>query len=273
MRLVAVRRGSRDDFDAVAALTGNPEWVRSRWELPSFDPARHLWLVDGAFGALYSPDEAVVRGDARHAGALLERIEAQAREEGLTQLLFVIPEWDEPARSAYEAHGFGLATEVLELEIRFGDEPPPEAPPPAGVALRTYIGTDARVVHALLDGAYAAWDETYVPFGHDDWLAFMTAHDSFEPECWFVAENDAGLAGVCLTWKEGWIKDLAVAESARGRGLGEALLRHAFARLHERGVRRVGLKVDAANPTGAPRLYERAGMRVVKRHCMYVKPL
>ena len=81
------------------------------------------------------------------------------------------------------------------------------------------------------------------------------------------------LAGVCLTWKEGWIKDLAVAPAARGRGLGEALLRHAFARLYERGARRIGLKVDAHNPTSAIRLYERLGMSVVERYRHYVKKL
>ncbi len=44
-------------------------------------------------------------------------------------------------------------------------------------------------------------------------------------------------------------------------------------RLYERGVRSVGLKVDAHNPTGALRLYERVGMRVVKRFRHYVKKL
>jgi ribosomal protein S18 acetylase RimI-like enzyme len=38
-------------------------------------------------------------------------------------------------------------------------------------------------------------------------------------------------------------------------------------------VRSVGLKVDASNPTGAVRLYERVGMSVVKRHRFYVKKL
>jgi ribosomal protein S18 acetylase RimI-like enzyme len=95
----------------------------------------------------------------------------------------------------------------------------------------------------------------------------MTENDSFAPECWFLAEEgDAELAGVCLTWKEGLIKDLAVTAGARGRGLGQAVLRHAFARLHERRVQRVGLKVDAGNPTGAVQLYGRVGMSVVERY-------
>jgi mycothiol synthase len=268
-----VRRGSWDDFDAAAALAGGPEVVRARWEVPSFDPERHLWLADGAFGALYAPDEAVVRGDVALAPALLGRIEAQARSEGLPQLTFVVADRDEPTRRAYEAAGFELATEVLELELSFDSGAPQETPPPGGVTLRTYADADARAVRLLLDDAYLAWDHTYIPFSHDDWLAFMTGHHSFDPACWYLADGAGGLAGVCLTWKEGWVKDLAVAPAARGRGLGEALLRHAFARLYERGVRRVGLKVDAANPTGALRLYERVGMHVVVRHLAYVKRL
>src|SRR6266496_3123853 len=224
-----IRRGSWEDFDAAAALSGNTDLLRSRWQVPSFDPSRHLWLTDGAFGALYAPDEAVVRGDAMHVAALLERIEAQAREEALSQLAFVIPEWDEPAWRAYEHAGFTLATEVLKLEVELGP-PPPEPSAPDGVVLRTYGEGDAHAVRGLLDAAYSDWDKTYVPFAHADWLAFMTEHDSFDPACWFLAEDDGDLVGVCLTWKEGWIKDLAVVPAARGRGLGEMLLRHAFAR-------------------------------------------
>ena len=210
---------------------------------------RHLWLADGAFGALYAPDEAVVRGNAARVPDLLDRIEERARAQRLSQLTFVIPVWDEPAWRAYEDFGFELATEVLELEVAF-DEAPRETPAPKGIAIRTYTDGDAHRVRELLDDAYLAWDETYSPLSHEDWLAFMTENDSFVPECWFLAaDGDHALAGVCLTWKEGWIKDLAVTPGARRRGLGETLLRHAFARLHERGVRRVGLKVDARNPT------------------------
>jgi GNAT superfamily N-acetyltransferase len=159
------------------------------------------------------------------------------------------PRRTKPAWRAYEDYGFEPATDVLELEVAFA-------------------------CAKLLDAAYLAWDETYSPLSHDDWLAFMTENDSFAPECWFLADDGHGeLVGVCPTWEEGWIKDLAVTAGARGRGLGESLLRHAFARLHERSVRRVGLKVDAGNPTGAVQLYGRVGMSVVERYRLYVKKL
>ncbi len=55
--------------------------------------------------------------------------------------------------------------------------------------------------------------------------------------------------------------DLAVRAPWRRRGITLALLHTAFGELHRRGIPRVELGVDAQSPTGAARLYERAGMR------------
>ena len=49
------------------------------------------------------------------------------------------------------------------------------------IAVRSYAAADAERVHALLDEAYAGWDTDYVRRPHADWLAFMTAHDDFDP--------------------------------------------------------------------------------------------
>jgi mycothiol synthase len=69
------------------------------------------------------------------------------------------------------------------------------------------------------------------------------------------------------------VDTLAVRRSWRGRGLGSALLTHAFRELYGRGLRRIALNVDAENPTGATRLYERAGMRVGQQYATYGKEL
>jgi ribosomal protein S18 acetylase RimI-like enzyme len=275
-----IRQGTWDDFDAAFALVAGPEsrpeHLRAHWELPSFVPERHLWLAQAngrvvAFGALYRPDQAVVRGDAAHVPALLEQIEARARDERLPHIAFVIPEWDEPAWRAYEASGFELSTEVLQMEVVL--DAAPEAPQfPSEVSVRTYTQDDASGVKQLLDAAYSAWDETYARLTLDDWVAWMTG-EGFDPTCWWLAERDGELAGVCLTWKEGWVKDIAVADSWRGKGLGKAILLYALGEHHHRGTRLVGLKVDAINPTGAIQLYERVGFKVAKRLRVYVKKL
>lgn len=67
----------------------------------------------------------------------------------------------------------------------------------------------------------------------------------------------------------GWVSILGVRPPWRGRGLGLALLRHAF---REIGRPTVRLGVDAENVSGAVRLYERAGMRVERRFDTYEKP-
>ena len=59
----------------------------------------------------------------------------------------------------------------------------------------------------------------------------------------------------------------------RRRGIAEALLKTAFAELYRRGERRVGLGVDAESPTGATRVYERAGMRTLWHAIVYEKEL
>ena len=59
----------------------------------------------------------------------------------------------------------------------------------------------------------------------------------------------------------------------RGRGLGLALLRHAFGEFFRRGIGRVELSVDAESLTGAPRLYHRAGMRVLQTYILHEKEL
>ena len=74
-------------------------------------------------------------------------------------------------------------------------------------------------------------------------------------------------------YEMGWVRSLFVRRPWRRRGLGMALLQNAFREFHERGERRVGLGVDAENLTGATRLYERAGMRVVETTIVYRKEL
>ena len=88
------------------------------------------------------------------------------------------------------------------------------------------------------------------------------------------------IVGVCLCRSEwqgdstmGWVSVLGVRSSWRRKGLGRALLLQAFAELRALGKRTVGLGVDGLNPTGAVRLYERAGMRVARRNDQYRKPL
>ncbi|MDQ1698604.1 MAG: mycothiol synthase, partial [Frankiaceae bacterium] len=65
---------------------------------------------------------------------------------------------------------------------------------------------------------------------------------------------------------------LGTLREARGRGIGSLLLRTAFAEFAARGLRKVTLGVDAANLTGAVRLYESVGMRADHEWVLYEFP-
>jgi hypothetical protein len=50
-------------------------------------------------------------------------------------------------------------------------------------------------------------------------------------------------------------------------------LHHSFGGLYQEGRRRIGLEVDTQNPTGATRLYEKAGMSVEHQYDFFEKEL
>ena len=71
----------------------------------------------------------------------------------------------------------------------------------------------------------------------------------------------------------GWIGTLAVRPAWRRRGLGRALLLEGFRRFAASGESHVALGVDSENPSGATRLYESVGMRVLWRADVWRKVL
>jgi ribosomal protein S18 acetylase RimI-like enzyme len=281
-----VRGATWDDFDWVVELlvrqnraaTGiasvREEFVRTEWELPSFEVGADNWVSGSTGYAAVSPngDLTLAAATDDEAEALFERAVERSRERGLGKLTLRQLLGDEIQARLLERHGFDLQNDVLAMwrTLSASEEAPDW---PDGVAARTFEPADAPAVHALLDEAYGGWDTTYVPLAHGDWVRAMTGDVEFDPTAWWLAERDGVLAGCALWWSTGWLKDVVVRESERGRGVGTALIRQGFAEFARRGVRRVGLKVDARNPTGAPRLYERLGFTTERREQIWALSL
>ena len=210
------------------------------------------------------------------AAALLEEAEALAR--GATVHCFV-SELDEEARGALEQRGYRLIRHSFLMQIDFAE--PPEPPVwPRGFTARRYAGEeDLGAVYECHQESFAEnWGFRPEPF--DVWRRFGVERPDFDPSLWWLAEADGEVAGICLGhWHSsgdptlGWVGVLAVRKRWRGQGLGLALLRHSFGDFAARGVTKVGLGVDAENATGAVRLYERAGMRPVRRMDVYERAL
>jgi GNAT superfamily N-acetyltransferase len=157
-----------------------------------------------------------------------------------------------------------------------------DAPPPAPVwpdGLRAVAfdpERDARAFHAAHQEAFADhWD--FTPRDFATWAKTSLAGERFDPALWCVVragdEIAAGTIGTGGTYGGGFVHSLFTRRPWRRKGVGAALLLDAFSRFWERGERSVGLGVDAANDTGAFRLYERAGMAPALGWVVYEKQL
>ncbi len=171
--------------------------------------------------------------------------------------------------------GYARARASWRMEIDL-QAPLPAPIWPAGITVRACVPErDAHAIYTAEEEAFAdSWNHTPTPF--ETWRHFNMTREGFDPSLWFLACEGETIAGVCLCnyWlDDGFVAPLAVRRPWRRRGLGLALLRHAFAEFHRRGTRTVMLMVDTQNLTGATRLYERAGMRVTQLHHLYTKPL
>jgi mycothiol synthase len=295
---VELRRPHREDAAPIAAALNEfngpvgfdldtPPEVAVWLGVPSLDldhDAR-VAVVDGSIagyseasgeGRLVIGD---VRADPAHPQAstmLLDFVEERAQELAPNGCLRIwVPEHAEAWRRFLESRGYGLHHYSLRMFAGLEDEPPePDWPP--GVSVVAFREEDERAVYEVYQETFSDLrDFRGEPF--EDWRHW-SRREPFDPELWFLASDGDGLVGVSLCRGEwsgntelGWVGVLGVRKPWRRQGLGSALLLHSFRELRARGKKRVGLGVDAENPTGAVRLYERVGMGIERRIVWYEK--
>jgi mycothiol synthase len=206
---------------------------------------------------------------------LLARMEQSVRDRGGGRLRTGMLVENERARRLLEQLGFREVRRFYRMQIDF-DEAPPAPNRVDGIRIATFRPEDARVFHTALNEAFADdWGFVAMPF--DEWKRFRLESADADTSLWFLAWKDAEVAGVirCDAKKfgGGFVGALGVRRPWRGRGIGAALLLHAFGEYHRRGMTHVSLGVDAENESGATRLYERAGMRVVSEDVLFEKAL
>ncbi|KAA0985109.1 N-acetyltransferase [Pseudomonas sp. ANT_J28] len=133
---------------------------------------------------------------------------------------------------------------------------------PQGIVLSEYRPERAEAVHRLMELGYQQGGGR-VP-ALDVWQQRFETDPEYDPTLCFIALDTEGIVGVCQCWTSAYIKNLVVHPRAQGRGLGRALLLQAFKVFQQRREGFVDLKVLEDN-LRAQRLYENAGMRVVRR--------
>jgi ribosomal protein S18 acetylase RimI-like enzyme len=122
---------------------------------------------------------------------------------------------------------------------------------PDGIEVTALDEQDVEQIHRLIY-VDAGWAE--IP-GHperafDEWRSIFVT-DKEDPAQQVIAWRDGRIVGVSMgrifSDGAGWISQLAVAKSERGRGLGRALLLESLARRIAAGADPVGLSVQAEN--------------------------
>jgi ribosomal protein S18 acetylase RimI-like enzyme len=170
----------------------------------------------------------------------------------------------------FDSLGFAYERTFWMMQVDLEGPPDPPAAPP-GVEIRPFDpDRDERgVFEALCEAFDDHWGAPFPPY--EEWRHLLVdgIGAGYDPGLWFVAVERGEIVGALTARpssprdeRAAFVTDVGVRRAARHRGIGEALLRATFAEVHARGIPRVELVVDAESPTGATRLYERAGMRV-----------
>lgn len=205
--------------------------------------------------------------------------DAQSREPGygpLTMRLYA-PVEQADVRDLAERHG--LPVERYFFEMARPLDGAVDVRVPAGIRLVDWDPARSAEVHDVINTAFRDH------WGHADSTDQMwqeqVASATFRPHWSVLAidESTGAVIGAALnaayeqdwtdTHREGYTDELGVLRSHRGRGVASALLLESMRRFAADGMDEATLGVDAANPTGALRLYESLGYKRTSSTCAH----
>ena len=284
------------DGDATVAVSPND--LKIEWQTPGFNLEIDAYLVETKDGHIVGFEEFNNRHE--HASletdgyvhpqfkglgigtTLLRVIEARAQKELLLakpdDRVFLRSTIDTRDQTSHDLHiheGFKPIRYFWRMEIKLEAAPAPVVFP-AGIELRPFIASeqDYAVWSAEQEAFRDHWGSHAIPF--ETWELRKFNHEDFYPALWMIAWDGDEIAGFSqnrLRMGIGWIGTLGVRRPWRKRGLGEALLYQSFGEFYKRSIKTIGLGVDASNPTGATRLYQKVGMHVASEFLTYEKEL
>ncbi len=158
-------------------------------------------------------------------------------------------------------------------------------PIPDGLEVRSALPEHYRLAWDAADEAFRDhWG--YTPLTELDYQQWMNDPNFFQPHLWQVAWDIESnqIAGQVQTYinqaengkynrKRGYTEGISVRRPWRRRGLARALISLSLHAQKEAGMTESALGVDSENVSGATRVYEDCGFRVIKRSAVYRKAL
>ena len=295
----ADRTGERYTADDLAEEMGNPEVTEPDFigafegdELVGFASVLPRGLTDGAYKVAV---EGAVHPARRGAGVGTRLVEAmvvratdvaRARRPDLAgRVVTHGPSSNTAQRDLLVAAGFRPTRAHLLMRRRLDDLPEPPAFP-EGYRLLPYDETradDLRLAHNL---AFDGHHPGFTPWTADVWARWESGSRTFRPALTrlVVPEGSEEIAGYLTTHefeghqeatgrREAHVAKVGTVPSHRGRGLAAVLLGHCLRAYADAGYDEASLNVDAENPTGARRVYERAGFVVEQESTGYALDL
>ena len=280
--------------DTATALS--EEDLQNEWDYAGFDPEKDAFVVANdegklvGYAAVYDVDrhcelsgdiyihpnyDALTIGE-----ALLFAVQQRAERhvpfapQGEKVFLRVaIDNRNGMIKTLFSNDGYQAVRYHWRMEIELNDTLQP-TDLPDGITLRPFDWHEqAQAVWQARNASFTGnWGSRELAF--EEFSYYTLENPQYDPSLWQVAWVGDRVAGFCINHMRmgiGWIHILGVIPEWRGKGLGLALLQHSFAAFIQRGINVVGLGVDAANESGATRLYESVGMHVVSEFVTFEK--
>jgi ribosomal protein S18 acetylase RimI-like enzyme len=283
--------------------------LETEWTTPKFDPQTDIRLVFNPAGELVGYIEVWTTSDPPAHPWVWGRVHPDYEGRGIGRYLM---NWaEERARQAinrcpadvrvayrtgtvttieapkllFESFGMQLIRHSFRMKIDF-QETPPEPVWAAGIRVRSVTDPDADIETIVRVDVESFRDHFgFIEQPFEDELAWFSnwlenSEQLADPSLWYLAMDNGRAVGLALCAlydtedrQFGHVNSLGVLRSHRRRGIGQALLLHAFGEYYRRGYKGVSLGVDAQNLTGALRLYKKVGMQVHRQFDLYEKEL
>lgn len=284
------------EADEGATMSISSDELAQAWKTPGFNLETDAWVITNSDGKVIGFEEftnsyrhAVLAGDGyvhpEYLGlgigtSLLKALDGRCRQ----QVPLAPPGWrvfirngvgikEKNAGTIHEEAGFNAIRYSWRMEINLSALPA-TVNWPGQIELRQFdLASQDRTLFLAHEDAFRDhWGHT--PRTFEFWQTNISGQPNLDSDQWFIAWDGDQLAGYSLCrLKQGiaWVGTLGVRRPWRKQGLGMALLKHSFREMYRRGYSSIGLTVDASNPTGATRLYERAGMHIASEFVVYEK--